>query len=252
LGGLFCAGVQNLAQEGGKPQPKTPDHEPAPPLDRVLLICKGGSALSSDGVRRAGAQPRDARNIRSTHVHKCRCYVHRAVQLSHGVIKDLSRVALATDSVGLFSYHPPSLLAIERDNHVDDVVDVGCRLPTEELAYLADIRDATRHVLEPFFICLIVGDVHDFGAAAGLSLDQASEIVDGNFASTADVQNLAHGTGVLRKRDQGLDDIADESEATRLHTIAVDCDRMSQQRLFDQAGNHHTVAARLPRSHGIE
>src|SRR5262249_22596303 len=116
----------------------------------------------------------------------------------------------------------------------------------------AYVGDAPPHILKPFFIGLIVGNVIDSDTSLGDGNNFASKLRDGDFLRIAEVKNLPDGLVVCRKQKKPLDGVGHKGETAGLLSAAINCQVFSSQRLIDEARDHHAVPSHLPGTDGIE
>ncbi len=113
------------------------------------------------------------------------------------------------------------LLAEESGNAVDNFIERRLRAEAGEGVEFIDARDAAHHVLEAWFVGLIVGHKFDGRIAAGALFDQLSEAFDRDFFGVADVDDLADGAIGVHQANEAFDSVADIAEAAGLLAVAV-------------------------------
>ncbi len=134
----------------------------------------------------------------------------------------------------------------------DDFVQRSAGAEAGEGLELIDGRHATHHVLEAGLVGLVVWHVLDGRRTGGAVFHSASQIFDGDFLGVADVDDFADGTIGVHEADETFDGVADIAEAARLLAGAVDADGGVVQGGLDEIGEHHSIAAGLPGTDGIE
>src|SRR4051794_23398550 len=108
------------------------------------------------------------------------------------------------------------------------------------------------HVLDALTVDLLVWDVDDLGASAGELEDAGGKFGDGHRLRRADVEDLAARRRVIHQRCERADRVLHMAEAARLRAVAVNLDRASREGRTDEARDHHSVLAALPRADGVE
>ena len=135
---------------------------------------------------------------------------------------------------------------------VDDFIQRSVGTKASEGMKLIDAGHAAHHVLKAGFVGLVVWHVLDGrGAASALSYTLRQSL-DGDFFGVADVDDLADGTIRVHEADETFDCVPHITEAARLLSAAVDVDGGVVQGGLDEIGKHHSIAASLPGTNGIE
>src|SRR5207249_8716973 len=106
--------------------------------------------------------------------------------------------------------------------------------------------------LKAGLVGLIVRHVLNGGGTAGTLPYSPRQFFDGDFLGIADVDDFSDGAVQVHEANEGFDSVADIAEAARLLSAAVDADGGVVEGGLDEIGEHHAVAASLPRAHGIE
>src|SRR5713226_8360070 len=117
---------------------------------------------------------------------------------------------------------------------------------------LFDGGHAAHHVLKTGFIGLVVRNVLNGGGAAGALLHSLCQCLDSDFLGVADVNDFADGALQIHEADETFNGVTHIAEAARLLSAAVDVDGGVVQGGLDEIGEHHSIAAGLPRANGIE
>src|SRR5215475_336040 len=80
---------------------------------------------------------------------------------------------------------------VQRDDSLQHLTQIQCRLIADRLLKLGNVRDPPVHVLEPSLIRLVVRDALNLGWAVYHLLDQYGELVDRDVLRVADVEYFA-------------------------------------------------------------
>lgn len=144
------------------------------------------------------------------------------------------------------------LFAEEGGDAVDDFVEGGLGPEAGEGLEFIDAGNAAHHVLEAWFVGLIVGYEFDGGRAACALFYTLGEAFDGDFFGVTNVDDFADGAVGVHEADEAFDGVADIAEAARLLAIAIDANGIVVDGLFDEIGEDHAVAAGLTGADGIE
>src|SRR5207249_4463662 len=75
---------------------------------------------------------------------------------------------------------------------------------------------------------------------------------DGDFLGVTNIDDFSDGAVQVHEADESFHSVADIAEAARLLSAAIDADGGVVQGRLDEVGEHHAVAAGLPRTYGIE
>src|SRR5438132_2499017 len=184
-----------------------------------------------------------------------------AARAGAGTVRGSVDVELMTSTSGHSTYvlnmaiasaSLPHARPVILDDRIENFREVHRGLVAGELTDLREIGHATRHVLEPLLVGLLVRHEHDGGLARRLLFHEVREVGDGDFVLGADVEHLPHRLTTACERDHRAHRAAHPREAARLLAVAEHGDRSPAERLLDEVGHDHPVLSGLARSHGIE
>src|SRR4029453_8638823 len=85
------------------------------------------------------------------------------------------------------------LLAEVLDHAIQDFVELDGRRVADQCLDLGNVRYSSRHVLEPGFVRLVVGNPHDLGLAAGQRSNPFGRVAVCDLVLVAEVTDLSNG-----------------------------------------------------------
>src|SRR5262249_30040082 len=113
-------------------------------------------------------------------------------------------------------------------------------------------RLASAHVVKTGRVSFVIGDEFNGGAGAQDADDLLSQRFNRDFFFGTNIEDLAARGRTILQANEGLNDIADVTEATGLLAVAENAQGPARFGGGDEARQDHAVAAGLPRSDGIE
>src|SRR5215208_706892 len=111
---------------------------------------------------------------------------------------------------------------------------------------------AVKRVLDSDAVDLVVGDKAELGTGAGQLADALRKVDDSDSLGRTDVENVARDCRRVHEALQRADRIRDVAERACLRPVTMDFERHPSECCADEARDHHSILAALPRSDGVE